>query len=79
MENKIDLNTCKEGDILISKHGAKLTYVKKLNSEIDYYDHEVKYKDKNLGNGSRTNDGFVMRNEKSRLETDHDIVEIIYI
>lgn len=76
---KIDLNTCKKGDILISKHGAKLTYVRRLNPETDYYDHEVKYEDKNLGNGTRTNDGFVMRNEGSRLETDHNIVEIIYI
>ena len=76
---EIDLNTCKKGDILISKHGLKLTYVKKLNPEIDYYDHEVKYEDRMMGNGTRTNDGFVMRNESSRLETDHDIVEIIYI
>jgi hypothetical protein len=76
---KIDLNTCKEGDILISKHGTKLTYVKKLNPNVDYYDHEVRYKDKMRGRGTRTNDGFVMRDESSRLETDHDIIEIIYI
>lgn len=76
---EIDLNTCKEGGILISKHGAKLTYVKKLNPDVDYYDHEVKYEDKMRGRGTRTNDGFVMRNEGSRLESDHDIVEIIYI
>jgi hypothetical protein len=75
---KINLNTCEKGDILISKHGARLTYVRKLNPEIHYYDHEVKYGDKNLGKGTRTNDGFVMRNESARLETDHDIVEIIY-
>jgi len=73
----IDLNICEEGDILISKHGLKLKYVKKLNPEVDYYDHEVQYLDKSLGKGTRTNDGFVMRNENKRLETDHDIVEII--
>lgn len=76
---KVDLNTCKEGDILVSKHGVKMTYVKKLNSEIDYYDHEIQYEDKMLGKGTRTNEGFVMRNKCQRLETDHDIVEIIYI
>lgn len=76
---EIDLNTCKKGDILISKHGLKLTYVKKLNPEVDYYDHEVKYEDRMMGNGTRTNDGFVMRNEGNRLETDHDIIEIIYV
>ncbi len=75
----IDLNTCKEGDILISKHGVKMFYVKKLNPEVDYYDHEIRYGNKSLGKGTRTNDGFVMRNEDKRLETDHDIVEIIHI
>lgn len=74
----IDLSTCKEGNILISKHGKRLKYVRPLNPELDYYDHEVSYEDKNLGNGTRTNDGFVLRNEKSRLESDEDIVEIIY-
>ena len=72
----VDLNTCKKGDILISKHGKRLTYVKKL-PEGSYFDHEVSYNDKGLGNGTRTNDGFVYR--KSRLESDHDIVEIIHI
>lgn len=75
----IDLNTCKAGDILISKHGAKLKYVCKLNPETDYYDHKVKYEDPKLGYGTRTNDGFVMRNESKRLPEDHDIVEIIHI
>lgn len=73
----IDLNTCKEGDILISKHGLRLKYVKKLDPEYSYYDHKVAYEDETLGEGTRTNDGYVMRNVGSRLETDHDIVEII--
>lgn len=68
----IDLRECKEGDKLVSKHGMILTYVKAL-PESDYMDHEVKYPDGSWG--SRTHDGFVMR--KSRLEMDHDIVEII--
>jgi hypothetical protein len=72
---KIDLNTCEAGDILISKHGWKLTYVKKLNSEIDYYHHEVKYEDGSRG--TRVNSGHVMKNEGKRLDSDHDIVEII--
>lgn len=75
----IDLSTCKKGGILISKHGEKLTYVKALNPEVDYYDHEVKYPSPGLGRGTRTNDGFVMRNVDKRLETDHDIVEIIHV
>jgi len=73
---KIDLNTCEAGDILISKHGLRLIYVRKLEPE-NYYDHEVSYDDPKLGNGTRTNDGFVMRNERARLDSDHDIVEII--
>lgn len=27
----VDLNTCKKGDILVSKHGLRLTYIRKLN------------------------------------------------
>jgi hypothetical protein len=73
----VDLNTCKEGDILISKHGEKLTYVKKLDPETDYYDHEVRYE--NGSRGTRVNSGHVMKNEDRRLESDHDIVEIIHL
>jgi hypothetical protein len=69
----IDLRKCKPGDILISKHGMELTYVKALPEE-DYMDHEVKYP--NGSYGTRTHDGFVFR--KKRLEEDHDIVEIIH-
>jgi hypothetical protein len=70
----VDLRTCKKGDILISKHGERLTYVRPLPLE-NYFDHEVKYS--NGAIGTRTDDGFVYRNV--RLETDHDIVEIIHI
>lgn len=70
----IDLNTCKAGQRLKSKHGLILTYLGKMPVG-HYYDHEVYYPDG--GRGTRTNDGFVYRNEKSRLPTDHDIVEIM--
>ena len=76
METTIDLRTCKFGDILISKHGTKLTYIKPLPDD-DYMDHEVSYNDPKLGNGTRTHDGFVFR--KKRLESDEDIVEIIHL
>ena len=69
----VDLNICDKGDILISVHGDKLKYVSPTTSE--YLDHIVEYEDKNLGNGSRTNDGYVFK--YNRLETDHDIVKII--
>ena len=72
---EIDLNICEEGDILISKHGEKLTYVKKLNPETEYYDHEVRYEDGSRG--TRVNSGHVFKNAEKRLESDHDIVEII--
>jgi len=77
--NTINLNNCKKGDILISKHGAILSYVKPLDSELKYYDHEVKYLyvdgHTSLGNGTRNSDGTVFKH--NRLETDHDIVAII--
>lgn len=73
----VDLRTCKKGDILISKHGLRLTYIEPL-PEGHYYDHRVAYpKDSHLGEGTRTHDGFVFR--KARREEDHDIVEIIHI
>ncbi len=68
----VDLRECKAGDKLLSKHGWILEYVKPL-PEGNYMDHEVKYPDGS--NGSRTHDGFVYR--KKRLETDHDIIQII--
>lgn len=43
----IDLNNCKEGDILICKHGVIKEYVRPTNSKDDLsdqaYDHIVKY------------------------------------
>jgi hypothetical protein len=76
----VDLRTCKKGDKLISKHGMTLTYVGTL-PEGSYMDHEVQYPKCSQfpegSYGSRTHDGFVYR--RNRLETDHDIVEIVYI
>jgi hypothetical protein len=71
--NKVDLSTAIQGQKLKSKHGMILTYSRPL--ENNYYDHEVVYPDGSLG--TRTNDGYVYRNEKSRMVEDHDIVEIL--
>lgn len=72
----IDLSKCKSGDKLISKHGLVLTYIEKL-PDADYYDHLVMYP--NGSYGSRTNDGYVFKNEERRLQEDNDIVEIIHV
>jgi hypothetical protein len=70
---KIDLSTCVEGQKLLSSQGMILTYLRPLPNR-DYYDHVVTYVDG--GTGTRTNDGFVYRN--NRMEKyDHDIVEIL--
>lgn len=71
---EIDLRSCKEGDLLITKHGTKLKYLRPT-TEGSYYDHEVEYLQKGLGNGTRTHEGFVFR--KNRRSDDEDIVEII--
>jgi hypothetical protein len=84
MESKIDLRTCKRGDILISSQGATLEYIAPTPYEgIEYLDHVVRYiKDrdgKSFGKnnyGSRTHDGFVFKNVRIP-ETDHDIIKII--
>jgi hypothetical protein len=76
----VDLRTCKKGDILISKHGLRLTYLHP-EPEGSYYDHRVAYPENfegiTRGEGTRTHDGFVFRN--TRRTEDHDIVEIIHI
>lgn len=72
----VDLRTCKRGDILISKHGTRLTYIG-LASEGSYFEHEVAYPSPLLGHGTRTHNGQVFRN--NREEADEDIVEIIHI
>ena len=70
---KIDLSTCKKGQKLLSSHGQILTYVGPLH-ETNYYDHAVTCADGSRG--TRTNEGFVFRNNR-RPKTDHDIVEIL--
>jgi hypothetical protein len=78
---KVDLRNCEQGDILISKHGAILEYLEPLPKE-NYYDHSVKYlwldgelNEGQFGNGTRTDEGFVFRN--NRLDTDHAIIAVI--
>ncbi len=69
----INLNDCKPGDKLKSKHGLILTYVGRKGPHP--FPHEVEYPDG--GYGSRTNEGFVWSNPKCRNDYDHDIVEIL--
>lgn len=71
MNNNIDLNKCKPGQKLKSKHGMILTYVGKQNDFA--FPHIVKYP--NGAEGSRTDDGQVF--VKNKLPEDHDIVEIL--
>jgi hypothetical protein len=84
--SNIDLRNCKKGDILISSQGSKLEYVSPTPwKSHQYLDHVVKYIEDKDGNsmgdenyGTRTHDGFVFA--KKRIpETDHDIIEVIFI
>lgn len=82
MNNPIDLNACRPGQKLKSKHGLILTYVRKNDdASSSFFPHIVKYPNKAPygpnSMGSRTDDGYVMSNPGSRLDTDHDIVEIL--
>lgn len=81
---KVDLRTCKKGDILRSSQGAKLEYISPTPwGAYTYLDHVVRYVEDANGisfgekcYGTRTHDGYVFA--KHRIpETDHDIVEII--
>lgn len=79
---KVDLNTCKPGDILISANGAVLVYEGLDRTPEDYYPHLVRYI-RSTGDmfvntsGSRTDNGYVWIREDFREEEDHDIVLII--
>ena len=67
----VDLRDACKGDVLVSCHGEHLRYVEFI--EEYEFPHRVEYSN-GLG-GSRTHEGWVARN--IRLESDHDIVEII--
>jgi hypothetical protein len=69
----IDLSKCTKGQKLLSSHGETLTYVKPL-PEDNYYDHLIEYS--NGSSGSRTNEGYVYRNNR-KPEFDDDIIEIL--
>lgn len=79
--DNIDLRKCVKGDVLIGRHGAVMRYLRPL-PEKDYYDHAVEYvlvpgsEYTSFGNGSRTHDGHVFRNNR-KPETDQDVIAII--
>ena len=63
-----NMNSCKPGDKLISRHGMIFEYVSRSNK--DPYPHVVRYPDGSMG--TRCDDGKVA--EWRPLPTDHDIV-----
>jgi len=67
----VNLNNCKPGDILLSKHGKILVYAGP--SGLEGYPHEITYPDGSRG--TRTDDGHVFR--KKRLEEDEDVISIL--
>ncbi len=70
--NEINLNNCIRGQKLKSKHGKIFFYMGKSGGQtfphllVDEKDNFV----------TRTDDGHVYSNPNSRMESDHDIVEI---
>ena len=70
--NSVDLRSCKKGDKLLCKDGRELTYVQPMPNGA-YFDHEVSYNTKDLGNGFRTHSGKMLRNK----DTDSNIIQII--
>lgn len=63
-----DMNQCKIGDMIVSKHGMILVY--EGYSGLSGCLHQVRYPDG--GRGSRYDDGSVFRLNK--LASDHDII-----
>ena len=66
----IDLRKCEKGDILVLKDGSLAEYVEYREGE--YFPHIIKYLDKNVGKGSRNDDGSVFKNNKR--DDDLDVV-----
>jgi len=74
MRPKVDLNKCKRGDKLRSKHGMILTYLERMGEDrSSQFPHLVEYPDGS--HGTRTDEGWTYRHRP--LPTDHDIVEIL--
>lgn len=85
----INLNNAKPGDKLLTRHGAIAVYIQKRDDiRTKLWPHEIMFLDGTIEHngevhnlkgtfGSRTDDGYVMFNEGSRLPADHDIVEIL--
>lgn len=81
----MDLSTCIEGDLLICRTGAVLKYLRPTDPRQPegYFDHVIEYlfipnidyPVLNIGRGTRTNDGYVFR--KNRSPKDHDVILII--
>jgi hypothetical protein len=71
MSNTINLNDCKPGQKLLSKHGRIFTYVGRVDDR--RYPHEVRYPSGVYG--TRTDDGLVYA--RNHMEADEDIVTII--
>jgi len=69
---KIDLNTCKPGDKLKTKHGKIVTY--KGKEENWNYPHLIEFDDGSQG--TRLDNGQVFAS--NRLPADEDIVEILH-
>lgn len=77
MNPSIDLSTCQPGQKLVSKHGEILTFVgpNKYDGVRYWYPYMIQYQNGSFG--CRTQDGFVSCFPDKRLETDHDIVQIL--
>lgn len=70
-KNPVDLTVCVPGDLLLSRSGKILTYVRYVPAA--NYPHVVQYP--SGASGSRCTDGYVCAH--SRLPTDEDIVLIL--
>lgn len=66
----IDLRKCEKGDILVLKDGSLAEYIEHIEGE--YFPHIIKYLNKNMGKGSRDDDGSMFKN--NRREEDLDVV-----
>ena len=70
MNPYINLRKCEKGDILVLKDGSLAEYIE--HREDEYFPHIIKHLNKNMGKGSRDDDGSMFKN--NRREEDLDVV-----
>ena len=76
MNPYINLRKCEKGDILVLKDGSLAEYVE--HREGEYFPHIIKHLSRNVGKGSRGDDGSMFKNNKRDEDLDDFLSQLKY-